>query len=48
MLRKNAANRMETDGLNSINYKLVKTERRLSFTRFFISYNDFIKIKNIN
>jgi hypothetical protein len=35
-----ASSRAETDGLNSLNYKLVKIEEKTLFTRFYVSYSD--------
>jgi len=32
--------RIESDGLNSVKYNLVKTEKHNLFTRFYVSYKD--------
>jgi hypothetical protein len=40
MLYLRASSRAETDGLNSLNYKLVRIEEKTLFTRFYVSYSD--------
>ena len=35
-----ASNRLDNDGLNSIKYKLIETEKSFLFTRFYVSYLD--------
>ncbi|CAF0873722.1 unnamed protein product [Brachionus calyciflorus] len=40
MLYMTAASRMSTDGLNSIKYKLIKTEKNKLFTRFYVKYKN--------
>lgn len=40
LLYVNAKSRMDSDGLNSLKYNLVKKEQTYLFTRFFVSYND--------
>jgi beta-1,4-galactosyltransferase 1 len=35
-----ASSRLDTDGLNSIKYQLVKLEKTLLYTRIYVSYKD--------